>query len=172
MTQQTRNHKIKSHYGANEYFIDYKKNGGTVDRRTFGIVLESINSKIGEEILNGYSFKIPSRLGVLAVTKKKEFIVLNDEGKVVTNRPVDFKSTMELWAKDPQAKAEKKLIRFLNKHTGGYIFSFRFNKSYATFKNKTVYNLNINRELKRTLAKRIFNGFDINELVSKPRYAN
>jgi len=83
MTQQTRNHKVHSHFGANEYYAYYVKNGGTLTRKQFGDILKDLNLSIAEQILDGYSFKMPSRIGVLSVTKKKEFVDFKD-GKAVT----------------------------------------------------------------------------------------
>jgi hypothetical protein len=168
---QTRNHKIHSHFGANEYYTFYVKQGGTLSRRQFGEILKDLNYSIGEQILSGYSFKLPCRMGVLAVTKKKEFVDYK-EGKAVTNRPIDFKATMEMWEKYPEAKEQKKLVRHLNKHTNGYIYKIAFNRFYATFKNKSVYSVQVNRWIKRGLAKKIFGGFELDALVEKPKYSN
>lgn len=169
MTQQTRNHKVHSDFGANEYYVYYVKNGGTLSRRQFGDILKDLNTAIAEKILDGYSFKMPSRMGVLSVTKKKEFVDFKD-GKAVTNRPIDFKTTMKLWDENPEAKEQKKLVRFLNKHTNGYIYKIAYNRFYATFKNKSVYSIQVNRYLKRGLAKKIFAGFELDALVEKPKY--
>lgn len=161
-----RNHRIHSHFGANEYYIYYKRNGGNLTRRQFGNILRSINLKIADKILEGYSFKMPSRMGILAVTRKKEFVGFKD-GKAITNRPIDYRATNELWNNNPEAKAQGKLVRFLNKHTNGWIYKVAYNKYYANYKNKSVYSLQINREIKRQLAKNIFNGFQLDELVKK-----
>lgn len=171
MTQQTRNHKVHSDFGANEYYNYYIANGGVLSRRQFGDILKELNTAIAWQILDGYSFKMPSRMGVLAVTKKKEFVDFKD-GKAVTNRPIDFAATMKLWNEYPEAKEQKKLVRFLNKHTNGYIYKIAYNRFYATFKNKTVYSIQINRHLKRGLAKKIFAGFELDALVEKPKYSN
>lgn len=171
MTQQTRNHKVHSDFGANEYYNYYIANGGVLSRRQFGDILKELNTAIAWQILDGYSFKMPSRMGVLAVTKKKEFVDFKD-GKAVTNRPIDFASTMKLWEEYPEAKEQKKLVRFLNKHTNGYIYKIAYNRFYATFKNKSAYTVQVNRFLKRGLAKKIFAGFELDALVEKPKYSN
>jgi len=166
---QSRTHKIHSDYGANDYFIYYQRNGGTLDRHVFGVVLKDLNLAIAEEILKGYCFKMPSRMGVLVVTKKKEFVSFKD-GKAVTNRPIDFPATLKMWEEYPETKEDKKLVRYLNKHTNGYIYKVAYGRAYATFKNKSVYCCQVNRYLKRKLAKNIFAGFEIDALVQKPKY--
>lgn len=171
MTQLQRNHKIKCHYGSNDFYAYYQKMGGILCRKQFGDILKKMNQMISEKILEGYSFKMPCRMGVLAVTKKKEFLDIKD-GKAVTNRPIDFKSTLELWEKYPEAKEEKKLVRFLNKHSNGYIYKIAFNRFYATYKNKSVYSVQVNRQIKRNLAQKIFSGFELDALVEKPKYSH
>jgi len=160
-----RNHKIHSHFGANDFYRYYVSNGGELSRAAFGRILKKINLALSSKILDGYSFKMPSRMGILSVTRKKEFIGFKD-GKAVTNRPIDYKSTIDLWNSNPEAKAEKKLVRFINKHTNGWIYKIAYNKNYANYKNKSVYSLQINRDIKRTLASKIFGGFQLDELVT------
>ncbi len=169
--EDIRIHHIKSHYGTNDFYRYYVKNGGTLSRGLYGDILRDLNLLIGEQILCGYSFKMPARMGVLAVTKKKEFVDFKD-GRAVTNRPIDFKSTLEMWEKYPETKEQKKLVRFLNRHTNGYIYKIAYNRHYATFKNKSVFSFQINRWLKRGLAKKIFAGLELDQLVEKPRYSN
>jgi hypothetical protein len=158
----TRNHRIHSHFGANDFYKHYSSNGGTLSRKDFGTVLKSINLKIAEKILDGYFFKMPSRMGILSVTRRKEFIGFKD-GKAVTNRPIDWRSTIELWEKDPESKEQKKLVRYLNKHTNGWIYKIAYNRHYANYTNKTVYSLKINRKINRELGENIFNGFQIEQ---------
>ena len=107
----TRNHKIKSHFGANDYYLFYKQNGGKLSRHTFGRVLRSINLKIADKILDGYSFKMPARMGILTLSRKKEFIGFKD-GKAITNRPIDYCTTLKLWNENPVAKEQKKYVHF------------------------------------------------------------
>ena len=171
MEIDTRTHKVHSHFGSDEYYRYYVKNGGILPRGLFGEILREMNLKIADKILDGYSFKMPARMGVLCVTKSKAFLNYED-GEVKTNRPIDFKSTLDLWEKNPEAKAQKKLVRFLNKHTNDYIYRIYFNRFFATFKNKSVYSLQVNRWMKRELAKRIFAGFELDALVEKPVYGD
>ena len=163
MNSDTRVHKIISHYGTNDYYKYYRETGGTLSRKDFGKVLREFNLKIAEEILNGYIYKMPQRMGTLAVSRKKEFVGLK-EGKPITNRPIDFKSTLEMWEANPEAKAMGKLVRFLNKHTDGWIYKVAYNKFTANYKGKSVYSLQVNRWIKRALAKKIFAGFKLEQL--------
>lgn len=174
MSQQLedkRVHKIHCQYGANEYFAYYKKHGGELDRHQFGCILKDLNLAIAEQILTGYAFKMPSRMGALAITKRKEVVTIKD-GRVVTNKRIDFPATLKMWEEYPETKEAKQVVRFLNKHTQGYIYSIAYNRAYATFKNKSVYCVQVNRYIKRKLAKNLFAGFEIDALVEKPRTTN
>lgn len=170
-TPISRNHRIHCQYGANEYFAYYKKHGGTLDRHQFGCILKDLNLAIAEQILTGYAFKMPSRMGALAITKRKEVVTIKD-GRVVTNKRIDFPATLKMWEEYPETKEAKQVVRFLNKHTQGYIYSIAYNRAYATFKNKSVYCVQVNRYIKRKLAKNLFAGFEIDALVEKPRTTN
>jgi len=170
-TTISRNHRIHCQYGANEYFAYYKKHGGELDRHQFGCILKDLNLAIAEQILSGYAFKMPSRMGALAITKRKEVVTIKD-GKVVTNKRIDFPATLKMWEEYPETKEAKQVVRFLNKHTQGYIYSIAYNRAYATFRNKSVYCVQVNRYIKRKLAKNLFAGFEIDALVEKPRTTN
>ena len=174
MSQQLedkRTHHVHCQYGANEYFAYYKKHGGTLDRHQFGCILKDLNLAIAEQILSGYAFKMPARMGALVLTKRKEIVTIKD-GKVVTNKRIDFKETLKMWAEFPETKEAKQVVRYLNKHTNGYIYSIAYNRGYATFTNKSVYSVQVNRYIKRKLAKNLFAGFEIEALVEKPRFNN
>lgn len=159
-----RNHKVKSHFGVVNYYTYYVDNGGTLTRTQFSNILRNINKAVSEKVLDGYVFKMPSRLGIIKLSKKKEWVGMKD-GKAVTNRPIDYRATKILWDSDPEAKEQKKLVRFINKHTGGWIYKIMWDRFTANFVNKAVYTMQVNRTLKRELAKRIFEGFTIENAV-------
>lgn len=48
----------------------------------------------------------------------------------------DWKATKELWASDPLAKANKKLVYHLNKHTSGYYFKWYWDRRTSTVHNQ------------------------------------
>jgi len=164
MEIDSRIHRVHCQYGANEYFAYYKKHGGELDRHQFGCILKDLNLAIAEQILSGYAFKMPSRMGILAVTRRKEVVTIKD-GKVVTNKRIDFPATLKMWEEYPETKEAKQVVRFLNKHTNGYIYSIAYNRSHATFRNKSVYCIQVNRYIKRKLAKKLFNGFELEALI-------
>lgn len=148
----TRNHKIKSHFGMSDYYNHYKKTSkDPISSDVYASVVWDMNKALGRELSsNGYEIKLPKRLGIIRLNKTKTKCWFED-GKLKTNRPVDFKTTKELWARNPDAKAKKLLVRFENKHSDGYTFRIFYSKRSANYKNKSVYQLQVNRTIKRNL---------------------
>lgn len=148
--------KIPAHYGMNDYykfFIDlYDSN---ISKTTFNKVITEYNSKMGELLIDELTLPLPARMGVLEILKDKRKVYANKEGKIINNKPVDWKATNNLWKLNEEAKQKKVLIRHDNRHTNGYVFRVYYNKSTANYKNKTVYSFAPIRTLKRSITKRI-----------------
>jgi len=116
--------------------------------------LDSINKKLREEILlNSFDFNLPFRMGMLGIRKRKLTPYINKKGEVVNPLPVDWKSTLDLWAEDPEAKAKKKLVRHYNEHTKGFIAEWYYSVAKATFKWKSGYSFIPCRTAKIELSK-------------------
>jgi len=121
-----------------------------VKRSLYGEIIEFFHSRITDEImLDNFEFKLPARLGILSIKKRKPKLRLDEDGKVINTMPVDWKATKELWEEDPESKESKKLVRHLNEHTNGFINKWCYDTYTATFKNKTVYKFRPTRTLKR-----------------------
>lgn len=144
-----RNHKIKSDYGIADYYKYYKERGGKLNRIQFRKVLFTFNRNLYPIICSdGYEYKIPKRLGCLAIFQKKSYVNIDNEGNLRTNRQIDWNSTLELWKQYPELREQKQYVRFENEK----IFSIKYIKKNANFKNKTIYSLRINREFKQFVA--------------------
>lgn len=55
---------------------------------------------LAEEISKGNVIRLPERMGEIELRKYNSFIRLDDQGKIKTNLPIDWESTMELWYND------------------------------------------------------------------------
>lgn len=111
-----------------KYYIDY---------RTFRTICEEFNKELSSEILEGYFFKMPYRLGILRIKKRK--IDIN-------NLKPDF---------GEYNKSEIK-NKHLNEHSNNYYVKYHWNKRFATLiKNRSLYSFIPTRANKRTLAKLI-----------------
>jgi hypothetical protein len=77
-----------------------------------------------------------------------------ENGKIKTNRVIDWNATLKLWFKDKEAKNRKQLVRTENKK----IFSVFYNKGKAKYNNKVFFEFIPNRTVKQTIKENINNG--------------
>lgn len=156
-----RNHKIKSDYGVHDYYKYYNSNykNRVTNYNRYTHILCDINQSFADKFSNeGYEIKFPKRMGMMCISKVKGKVWLDDNGKIMTNRPINYKATKDLWAKDPNAKLNKVLIRHENQHTDGYKYNIFYRRSTSNCKNRSVYSLHPNRKLARKFAKSLISG--------------
>lgn len=149
--------KIKVDYGMFDYYKYYVKNSGSdIDRTTFNKIVSDFNSEIANAIINeGLEFKPKYVQLTICVRKSKRVPRIDENGKLINTMPVDYKSTKELWERDPEAKEKKLVLRYLNNHTGKYVFRIKAIKSGYTYSNKKYYKFKAVRKFARDLGKRI-----------------
>lgn len=148
--------KIKAHFGMKDYYKWYKKNSDdVVDYTTYSDIISEYNKTIINLMLNNsLEYRVP-KVNLLFTIRKEHRTPKIIEGKLVNNRPVDFKRTMALWKVDKDAKNKKVLLRHKNNHTSGYVFRIYCKKHESGIKNKKVYKFQPSRQFKRDLAARI-----------------
>lgn len=154
----SRVHKIKNSYGVYDGYKYYRKNKPKdkkyiLTESQYFSIIRSINKLLGESLANGEDVTLPCRLGRLEVRKYKAKITL-DGKKVRTNLPIDWHTTLKLWYEDEEAYKNRTLIKAKEKE----LFKIYYNKSVANFNNKSFYQFNINRELKKQLKNNIKEG--------------
>ncbi len=160
-TEDKRNHVVKCDYGANDYYTYFCRNNKDIKitRKQFGDIIKLFNSHLRDRLSNkGVDIVLPSRIGRVELRKVKTEVTINEDGEVVDNLPTNWKATRELWRSNPIAREKKIKIKFTNEHTDGYTFKVSYLKSRANFKNKSIYKIRFNRDLKRNLSKSIFEG--------------
>lgn len=135
--------------------VIYKNSKYFVDRATFSKIISDFNKAVCEEVLyENFEYKLPARMGEISIKKYKPKIEFDENGKLKSRTlPVDWKATNELWNNNPEAKEQKKLVRFLNDHTNGFISKWYYVKNYANYKYKSGYVFKASRTNKRELAK-------------------
>ena len=111
---------------------------------------------LSSKLLERGEIIIPDRLGRLMVLGKKVKVRI-EEGKIKGLAP-DWVKTKELWEEDPQAKLDKQLVYHFNENTNGIRYKYFWSKSRVLVTNKTLYNLKMTRENKRTLSKLVTEG--------------
>jgi len=111
-----------------KYYIDY---------RTFRTICEEFNKELSSELLEGYFFKMPYRLGILRIKKRK----------------IDFNNLKPDFGEFNKSEIKNK---HLNEHSNNYYVKYHWNKRFATLiKNRSLYSFIPTRANKRTLAKLI-----------------
>lgn len=149
-------------YYANKHFREIaegKKRGVLhkdskyyMSAQKYSQIVDEFNSEVRDLIVNkSFDFIMPSRMGTLGVRKKRLTPYYDKNGVFRNPLPVDWQSTYELWESDPDAHADKKLVRFRNRHSGGYIAEWTLMKSKATFTNKSAYEFKPTRTAKQIL---------------------
>jgi len=149
--------KVPVEYGMKDYYKFYTKNYPyKVAAQMYNNVISDLNKFIVDEVVDtAKEFILPHRTGFIGIHKIKRGVKMLPNNVVINSSPPDWKSTIELWNKDEEAKEKKIIVRYKNTHTGGYVYSIRYNKYNATFKNKSSMLFLPTRDFKRAIAKRI-----------------
>lgn len=96
---------------------------------------------------------LPERLGKITVQgTKAKFRIENEQ---IKGLPPDWQATKELWERNPEAKAQKRILFHFNEDTGGVRFKFLWNKTKVVTPNKRLYQIRLARPNKRLLAANI-----------------
>ena len=152
------NFKVTNSYGTKEAWRWLKKNkwldlDESVTEREFGLIIKAINLSLRDHLLNGEDVDLPHRMGRLEIRKfraKKEI----ENGKLVTNLPVNWERTLKLWYEDKECYEAKTLVRW----EGLDRFTIHYDRNNATYNNKSFYQFLPVRVLKKELKERIING--------------
>jgi len=157
--QDKRNHKIKCHHGMNSYYKHYKETTkNPISKQLYTAIVKEFLNDIRDEIsTNGYTFKLPQRLGKIELRKSKRTIKFDKEGNLINNLSINWKETNKLWKENLEAKIKKTKVRYTNEHTDGYVYKLVYLKYIANFKNKSLYTMSLNREMRRATAQPIIN---------------
>jgi hypothetical protein len=151
-----REHKNKVDYGIKNYrkFYELKYNNGN-SCKNYTKIIGEFNKQLIQLILNeDLTYYIPYLGMEIMIKKEKKFIRMKDN-KVINPKPIDWKSTKELWEKDDEAKEKKIRLRYNNYHTSGYIFRIYLKKFKSRLKFRSYFKIKPNRTFQRGLAQRI-----------------
>ena len=151
-------HKVKNSYGVYDGFKYYRKNRPkehkyVLTESQYFSIIRRVNELLGEALINGEDVTLPYRLGRLEI-RKYEARITTDGKKVRTNLPIDWDRTLKLWYEDKESYKNRTLIKVEEKE----IYKVYYNRNVAEFKNKSFYQFDINRKLKRRLKQNIKEG--------------
>lgn len=162
---ESRSHKIKNCYGVYDAYKHIRKNkwfdiGQCLTEHQFYYIIRTINNLLSEQLIESKDIIFPCRMGKLEV-RKFNTVYHYKNGKLYTNRAIDWDKTIKLWAEDAESFKNKTLVRVEEKK----LFRIMYNKIKATYNNKTFYDFKVNRDLRKRLKCVIKNGnFDAFEI--------
>ena len=151
----SRNHKVKNSIGVYDIYKHIRKNkwydiGQPITEHQFYTIIRQVNNVLADNLLKGNDIVFPNKMGMLEV-RKFEPIIRFDDNKLTVRLPIDWDRTLKLWSEDEEAYKERTLVKMEEKE----IFKVCYNKTRADFPNKGFYQLQINRDLKIALKKKI-----------------
>lgn len=151
----SRNHKVKNSIGVYDIYKHIRKNkwydiGQPITEHQFYTIIRQVNNVLADNLLKGNDIVFPNKMGRLEV-RKFEPIIRFDDNKLTVRLPIDWDRTLKLWSEDEEAYKERTLVKMEEKE----IFKVCYNKARADFPNKGFYQLQINRDLKIALKKKI-----------------
>lgn len=151
----SRNHKVKNSIGVYDIYKHIRKNkwydiGQPITEHQFYTIIREVNNVLADNLLKGNDIVFPNKMGRLEVRKFKP-IIRFDNNKLTVRLPIDWDRTLKLWSEDEEAYKERTLVKMEEKE----IFKVCYNKTRADFPNKGFYQLQINRDLKIALKKKI-----------------
>ncbi len=155
---EPRTHKVTGSLGVYDAYKYIRKNkwlniGRPLSEHEFYSIIRKVNEYLADSLLQGHDIVLPHKMGRIEVKKYEARITL-EGNKVKTNLPIDWDRTLKLWYEDEESYKNKTLIKMEEKE----IFKVCYNKSKADFNNKSFYQFDINRDLKRRLKQQIKNG--------------
>ena len=158
-TKNKRHHSIKGSLGVRDAFKWCQKNkwpgiNTVLKESEFYKIIRTVNKLIAEELMQGHDVKFPQRMGQLEVRKYETYVKLKD-GKIKTNRGIDWNATLQLWYQDEEAKENKILIKSEDLES----FTILYNRAVANYNNKTLYQFKPHRALLLAVKKAGKEGF-------------
>ena len=155
---EPRVHKVRNSYGVYDGFKYYRKirpkeHKYVLTESQYFSIIRKVNELLGESLICGEDINLPYRLGRLEIRKYSAKITV-DGKKVRTNLPIDWDRTLKLWYEDEESYKNKTLIKVEEKE----IYKIYYNRNVADFTNKSFYQFDINRELKKRLKQNIKEG--------------
>lgn len=150
--------KVTNSWGIYDAYKHIRKKGWydigrPLKEHEFYSIVRQVNDYLAENIANGISVTFPSRMGKLELRKNKRGVSLVD-GKLKITYPVNWEETMRLWYEDEEARKNKTLLR----NEEEYVYHVKYLKYDATYENKTFYQFDLNRFIKKALKTNIKKG--------------
>lgn len=156
--RENRSHKVSGSLGVYDTYKWIRKNkwlniGRPLSEKEFYSIVRKVGNYLSEAICQGQDVKLPAQMGTLELRKNQPFVGYK-EGKLKANYPIDWDATLKLWYEDSEARDAKILVKMPEKE----VFKIIYNRAKADYNNKSFYEFQVNRDIKRTLKRRIKQG--------------
>lgn len=150
--------KIKHHYGMPDYYKFYiKQYEQNLSRQRYNDIITDFNTELQDLIIEDNLIYLIPHLNLELILKKDKRKPKIVDGKLISNLPVNWKATNELWARDAEAKKKKLRVRYSNTHTSGFVFRIYCKKFKCTLKNRGLYKWTTIRDFARKVNLAIIN---------------
>ena len=155
---QPRHHNITNSWGVYDVYKYLRKNkwpgiGKTINEHDFYRIIRGINAKLMNGLVYGEDIKLPYQMGWIYLQKRPSIVKIQN-GKIVTNLPIDWDKTLKLWYEDEESRNNKKLV-YSDFNEKFKIYYDRINSKYM---NSEYYYFIPVRDAKIKLNKNIKNG--------------
>lgn len=141
-------HRITNSYTPKIAYREIRKNkykeiGYKITEKQYLDIIREVDLLMAREFLKGNVVKLPNKMGNIELRKKQTSVFIDKEGKIKTNKVIDWVSTRKLWAEDKECLKSKILVHKENDMKPVVIY----NKKRAIFKNKGLCKFRINRKI-------------------------
>lgn len=148
-----RKYSVNNSYGVYDYYKYYRHNRPK-DRSYYKMneyqyyrLIRKVNEYLIDILFKERQVTLPNRLGEIIIQKSPATVKFKD-GKLKTNRPINWEATIRLWFEDPQSEKNKTLVRWETDE----VYGIEYKKNGAIFPNKAFYEIQIIRRIKQRLS--------------------
>lgn len=113
----------------------------------YNTIIKSVSEKLVRSFVTNFHMKFPSGIGELLLRKKFIEPIIDINGNLRYNAPIDWATTLKLWHKNQIAADNKVLIRLDTR----VIYSIGYNKKRARFKNSNYVFFRPQRSFKKVI---------------------
>lgn len=152
-------YKIRNSLGVYDAYKYYRKNKPkdskyVLTESEYFAIIRQTNLQLIESLLMGIDIKLPKSMGTLEIRKYDTNVRIGKDGNLITNLPIDWNKTLELWYSDKESHKNKTLIR----QEVTEVYKLYYNRERANYNNNSYYEFLFNKDLKTRLKQQIKRG--------------
>ena len=154
MSNLQRNHKNRIDFNCFTYYRVFitKHPEIKITQKLHTKIIKLFMLKIADKIINNmFRFNFTG-IGLFYIIKNFPKIIRKEDGNLKVLAPVDWKATRELRKK---LGDDTRKVLYLNNHTEGYIYKFKWNPDNIPLVNKSFYSFIASDEIRRRLKNSI-----------------